>query len=253
MEPNNFNNEQNSQPMSAASAEMDAVLSATPQPQPEPNMMQAPAPKKKTNWMMILTILFAVLATGGIGFGAWAMMDGNTTVDKLEKQIVDLKAQNSTLLDQVAEAGDDTVIDIDVNSNTPAVDTEDYIYVGEWGLKIKKIESLNQIKYKFVSTYVSGLKFEIESLCVTGVYDTEGMYAFNNIDDGAYVCLSQNFGSGAGVYSDEVKESQYPEGEFYVQGPQAVYSTDEEDKKVETESVRVIKEWLSNADYRSKI
>ena len=58
---------------------------------------------KKSHGMLYGMILLAILAAGGIGFGAWAMMDGNSQVAKKDEQISVLKKQNSELQDKVTE------------------------------------------------------------------------------------------------------------------------------------------------------
>ena len=63
--------------------------------------MDTPA-KKSGHGMLIGLILCILLAIGGIGFGVWAMIDGNTQKTNLEKQISNLQTQNSQLLEQVA-------------------------------------------------------------------------------------------------------------------------------------------------------
>lgn len=67
--------------------------------------------EKSSKGMLFGLILCAVLAVGGIGFGVWAMIDGNTRTDSLNSQITSLREQNSNLLDQVG----DIVTDEDVN------------------------------------------------------------------------------------------------------------------------------------------
>ena len=80
-----------------------------PEP-PKENLMAAGTKEKKGGkGMLIGLILCLLLATGGIGFGVWAMMDRSTTKDNLNAQIVSLKAQNSELLEQAGN----TVIDED--------------------------------------------------------------------------------------------------------------------------------------------
>ena len=49
--------------------------------------------------MLLGLILCLILAAGGIGFGVWTMMDGNTQKENLNKQIADLKAQNPDIPD----------------------------------------------------------------------------------------------------------------------------------------------------------
>lgn len=59
--------------------------------------------KKGGNGMMIGMILAIILAVGGIGFGVWAMMDGNSQKAQLNQQIDTLKQQKSALEKQVEE------------------------------------------------------------------------------------------------------------------------------------------------------
>lgn len=69
------------------------------------NMMAAPANEKKKSGsgMLIGLILCLLLAVGGIGFGVWMMMDGNTQKDALNQQISVLKKQNNELQKQIDE------------------------------------------------------------------------------------------------------------------------------------------------------
>lgn len=59
--------------------------------------------KKGGNGMLIGMILAIILAVGGIGFGVWAMMDGNNQKAQLNQQIDTLKQQKSALEKQVEE------------------------------------------------------------------------------------------------------------------------------------------------------
>ena len=45
----------------------------------------APAPKKKNSTMALVIILLVLIALGGIGFGVWAIMDGNARVETAKK------------------------------------------------------------------------------------------------------------------------------------------------------------------------
>ena len=67
------------------------------------NMMAEGSEKKKGgNGMLYGMILCAILAVGGIGFGVWAMMDGNSQVAKKDEQISTLKKHNSELQEQLS-------------------------------------------------------------------------------------------------------------------------------------------------------
>lgn len=57
-------------------------------------------PKKKTGPVLGMMLL-VILALGGVGFGVWEMMDGNTQKDALNQQISALKKQNSELQEKI--------------------------------------------------------------------------------------------------------------------------------------------------------
>ncbi len=161
MEPNNMNsagmpNMQNQPGMGSQSVGQNAMeqalaeTSASPAPASVP--MGAPV-KKSGKGMLYGMIVFMILAIGGIGFGAWAMMDGNTQKANLEKQISDLRAQNNLLQEQIAEGSGSSDDD---GGNTSAINPEDYIYVGEWGIKIKKPDNLEYVDYSFENAISDG-------------------------------------------------------------------------------------------------
>jgi len=144
MGPNNVVGTPNVQNQPVAPSGADAVEQALASMPMESNPNTPPmgmTQKKSGKGMLYGMIIFAILAIGGISFGVWAMLDGNSKVANLEKQVTDLRAQNNKLLEQLAESGTaDTDIDVD-DGSTSSVNPEDYIYVGEWGLKIKKPEN----------------------------------------------------------------------------------------------------------------
>jgi hypothetical protein len=128
----------------------EQVAVAQVEPAAAGSVVAEPEKSKKGHGMLIGLILCLLLAAGGIGFGVWEMMDGNTQKDNLNKQITDLKAQVNDLKDKLASASDSNGGDAPVDSNTGNnVDTADYIYIGEWGIKIKIPEGLDVDSYAF--------------------------------------------------------------------------------------------------------
>ncbi|MDO4747513.1 MAG: hypothetical protein Q4A70_04240 [Candidatus Saccharibacteria bacterium] len=215
-------------------------IGATSQaPQTAPINPSKNKPKKNTG--IILGVIFLILlAAGGAGFGTWAYLSGNQEKEQLNSRIEELKQQN----DKLQEELDSTSTTID-NDSTEATNTEEYVYVGKWGVKFKIPDQLKRVKYSFYNEYHSGFKFETDSLCVSG-QSKEGIYRFNNTIDGAYVCISRNYGAGAGVENENVPQYLiHPEGEYFIQNPQAVISLDEESKAVELESLELIRSMLS--------
>lgn len=83
---------------------MQSVQPAMPVEPVVPVAPAVPQPeKKKSNTLLLLVILFAVLAAGGIGFGVWAFMNGNSEKDKLNSQITNLRQEITILTEKNAE------------------------------------------------------------------------------------------------------------------------------------------------------
>ena len=223
-------------------------------PAPEPNMMaQGVSEKKKGKGMLYGMILCAVLAIGGIGFGVWMMMDGNTQKETLNTQISALKQQNNELQEKLSNV---TTATTDTDTDTSTINTADYIYVGEWGLKIKIPENLKRVGYNYVgrsddvyrNLYVSGVSedsdglpdFANTSMNPLGI----GAVARYSLDADPEVSSSEYLGKL--VFSDE----KYG---YYYGSPQAYYSGDENKKELEIKSIEIIKEMLTNPENYSKI
>ncbi len=58
---------------------------------------------KKSKGMIIGMVVLALLATGGIGFGVWAMMDGNSQKEQLNGKISDLESEIVQKNDKISE------------------------------------------------------------------------------------------------------------------------------------------------------
>ncbi len=64
---------------------------------PKDSILQDSGTKKGGKGAIIGMVIFAILALGGIGFGVWVWMDGNTQKDALNSQISALEQQNNDL------------------------------------------------------------------------------------------------------------------------------------------------------------
>lgn len=100
----------------ASGVQNQVVVSTTgpataPVNQVEPNSTET-EPKKPSKVTLILAIIFAVLAVGGIGFGIWAVLDGNVQKEQLQLQIANLDKQNSELKEELEKSsgGDDSEV-----------------------------------------------------------------------------------------------------------------------------------------------
>ena len=215
---------------------------------PKDSIVQDSGKEKGGKGAVVGMIIFAILALGGIGFGVWAWMDGNTQKDALNTQISTLKQQNEELAEKINDG--DTIINIDTDGNE--INTADYIYVGEWGIKIKIPETLSNVSYVVDSWDEEN--FAGTSLCVTGAttgHDTAPSFVKFMLNGGMYVCLSKNTKS-LSAEDGGVANQTFPVGEFYVQGPQTT-SGDESDEEWEVESAEALKAMLNDEANRSTI
>lgn len=208
--------------------------------------------ERKTGWVLALILLF-IIAAGGVGFGVWIYLDSNTQKDQLNSQINDLQQQNAELQDELASSNNTT---INIDANGEAVNTADYIYVGEWGMKIKVPENLNNVSYKFSHGYAEGVG-ETTSVTVSGVLG-EGMQKF------ADFTYNQ---SGLGIVTEFSKETAGSEcvssrmvfsNDEYIycySHPQVLYSLGdpESDSESEASAVDAIEGMLLNAENYSAI
>ena len=60
-----------------------------------------PAKKSSKTGIILGFVLLALIAAGGVGFGVWAMMDGQTQREQLTVKIEDLQKQNDELKENV--------------------------------------------------------------------------------------------------------------------------------------------------------
>ena len=63
-------------------------------------------PKKKSHAMAFVVVLLVITTACGIGFGVWAMMDGNSRVAKKDEQIASLNSQITSLQQEKSELSD---------------------------------------------------------------------------------------------------------------------------------------------------
>ena len=151
MQPNNIGNQPAGPAaeagMASAGAPVNAASAAPKSPDPTfdngPSVVEGKG-GKKTGWIIGL-VLMALIAAGGVGFGVWAWMDGNTQKDALNEQISSLKQQNNSLQEQLTEL-QNTVEEYE--SSSDEVETETVVV--EWGdAKAEVIDGVFYIKDKY--------------------------------------------------------------------------------------------------------
>ncbi len=131
------NNVQNGAPVSAQPVKTAPVA---PQPATAAPVKETPkkdnlfenAPKKRGKGMVIGLVICILLATAGIAFGVWTMMDSRKQKDALNEQISTLKTQNSELMNKlnITNATNSSVTDTGNDYNNPIIkaDNEEEIY-----------------------------------------------------------------------------------------------------------------------------
>lgn len=124
-------------PVPTPTPEPVATPELEPKPKEEQNMMAAGTPKKNNKGMILGMVFLAILAIAGIGFGVWTMLDSNTQKDQLNSQITALKAQNSELLDKLADS------EAEIEAETEIEDTEEQKTISLWPA------TMGEIGYKF--------------------------------------------------------------------------------------------------------
>ena len=256
----------NSEPMKAgASSEMAAERVVVAEAAPTPTK------KKGVNGMLVGLILCLVLAIGGVGFGVWAMMDGNTRVDELNNRIDILQAKNSEYMENLAELCDDgnendgdgeESFDDEKNDDdggesviSDSTNGDGYIYIEEWGLKIKIPENLKIISYKY-GFDGEHTEFVIWGVDCSATWGCQYFPDFANSDKNEY-----GIGNIVRYYkNEELSEQSAPtllfsddKYNYYGYHPQAIWSSSEWEIGWESDSTKLIWYILKNPDNYSAI
>lgn len=205
---------------------------------------------RKTGWVLAI-ILLLLIAAGSVGFGVWAYMDGNNTKNSLNAQINTLQKQNSELQTQIDNLAGTISVDTDGNE----VNTADYIYVGEWGIKIKVPESLSQVSYLFDSRadesnaeylYVNG---------VSGEYGTVPSFV-NTSTQEFWLGVLNRYPSGSAEEMPTGMRGTFVttiSGYDYYYGHPQNATTDSDEQDLELKTVGEIQDMLTNVDNYSAI
>ncbi len=222
--------------------------------------------------LKITTIVMSIIALCGIGFGIYGMIQKNSSIADLKVQIKNEDGTTTTIetpkIETTTVNGDTTVTITD--SNVTTENPEDYIYVGEWGLKIKIPEGLDKVGYSLQQALIGIGQTAITSLSVTGVKGFDGrlpgfvsenfrLGVVTRVLKGSFDDIGTNggasepnenekaCGTGIGylVYSDGTYNYCYHH-------PQGLYSTGDELQGLEIESANLVQDMLRNSNNYSK-
>ena len=194
------------------------------------------SPKKCKHLPIIIVLI--ILAVAGIGFGGfelWQNMQKNTEIDSYKNQIALKDEEISKLNLQKTESDNPTI------SPEQQPSSNDYIYVGEWGVKIKIPENLKGISYIYDNH--SHLSLCVNGIANGGQYAPEFADIYKNVD--GLGCITQY---ASGELAEEQKQgASFSNGDLYLiySHPQAVYSIDKDEQNWEAESANLIQEMLT--------
>ena len=204
--------------------------------------------KPKINKGVIVgMVCLALLAVGGISFGVWAMMDGNAKVTKKNEQIAEL---NSKLTEEKQSVSDEVAMEDDGTSDV--IKTADYIYVGEWGLKIKIPENLKLISYDYIrnsngpAVVVVGANYN-DKTWPEGLIEHFGIQGLGSV---------QRYNKGAEIAPTSPPSFVFSDDDYdyYYHSPQELYqATSEEEIERQNNVVKLVKEMFTTSSNYSKI
>ncbi|MBR2709551.1 hypothetical protein IKE72_00525 [Candidatus Saccharibacteria bacterium] len=211
-------------------------------------------PKKKSHAMVITLILLAILAVGGTGFGIWAWTNGDAQNKKNEDEIITLRTElknTQEALDKIAAEKEEN---IEIKKEEEKKEDEnikeaDYIYIGDWGIKIKKPEDLSIIEYSFTKGDTYG-----DILRVSGAKEKS---------NGAIPAYAHLDASVGGIVRADSDDGFYPYGElvytdksgkkYYYESPNGIPNIPESDMGLWGEVRTIFKNTLTNPGNFSEI
>ncbi|MDO4753323.1 MAG: hypothetical protein Q4A36_03795 [Candidatus Saccharibacteria bacterium] len=216
--------------------------------------------QKSGTGLKIATAIACLVAVCGIGFGVYGMIrssekdnqisEKDGQISELKVQVEDFNGKITTLETEKIETTDEngttvTIVDSPVKNENP----EDYIYVGEWGVKIKISDNLSNISYEFLG---DGYSRSCRSLGLSASTRGDGSKP-------SFVKTGGDKGEYLGYVMRCPKEDLYPYGSninisdpaynyYYERIQYSITQTD-----WESESVDAIKNMLTNPDNYSAI
>ena len=178
-----------------------------------------------------------------------------------------MREQNSELADRLEEIEETSNSGSSDGASDSAPISDEYIYVNDWGLKIKIPDGLKNVDYKFRQ-----IDNNISSLSVVGVANSEQMFDFadfekNSVGLGNVHRAPEDYYSDAIASDDSVRECGFDSGlvfnsngyNYCFSGPQVLYTADYANIndatliELEIDSTNLIREMLANPDNYSKI
>ena len=229
-----------------------------------PEIEKAPQPKSNTG-LIVGMILCAVLGASGLSYGLYSNYVATKTVSDFKIEIKNDDDTTTPISEDKVEIEYDTKT-ITVNDDVALqniVNSKDYVYIGDWGLKIKKPEnpSLAHIDYYYSTEPAMSLEgnysYGGSTVCFTGVVSysqvANSYQDYARPDGTAWLyCISRAPESFEGTFASSSfgqKDRAFMNKDgynYWEQTPQDFFSTDEDTVFVETQTVEIFKQMLSN-------
>lgn len=198
-----------------------------------------------------ILILMSLITVCGIATGVAGVAFGIKF--KSQKQLLESKTQTKQIVEKVKSKKKKIKNQLDNKKIAEPVSVDNHILIQEWGVKIKIPDDLMSVSYEF--SHQAGF----QKLCASGV--KKGSQYFpdfanstkNNNYLGCIMRFPKDFASVPGGDGQDVlaelskmppvfRQDQY---NFIYRSPQAVFSPDPEEAKLEVESVRLIREMFN--------
>ncbi len=201
-------------------------------------------------WVIIALSFCTVVSVIFAGFALSRYAGRQNQINELSKE---LEAQKALVAKYAAQVGQI----VDDSSHAGYIDgkkvtTQDFIYIGEWGLRFYIPSELTQITYTYKTDVVEGIDglpvSQTEMLCVTGVPRSATRipeYVSLGVEGAPLGCVTKQPDNNLGT--DSTAKSVYQDGTSYFiyHAPQGVKSVREEDREWEETAIKLIQDLLS--------
>ncbi len=271
-----FNNSDSNPAPTPFDASTPAANQVNPAPTPEPNPTPAPNPivltgspknavppmnalPQKKHTTLILVIILVILALIGAGVGVFALISNMDNGDDRADQTQQTPVVGDKTTDTEPETSN--VADSEVSSQAPTQgesSSTDYIYIGEWGIKIKIPENLKQVSYLFSNfdnreaLYINGLTSSAQYVpsFADASQHSSGLGALGRHHVSEVVEGEAKVGGQVSISDEKINPGEivFVDGDYFYTylSPQAVKSENEQDRALELETAEIIKLMLQN-------
>lgn len=223
--------------------------------------------KKPCDKRVIAIVVLVILAIGGVGFGVFGMVTKSQANQRADALDVELGQKNEALKQAEEKLGAEVQIEPEEKNeedgkapiaNVQVSAARDYIYIGEWGIKIKIPENLHTVSYTFLGGrendmlsvsgvicdkgqchYVPDFLEEAERGSGLGILGRDRKSDYASIEEDGVKTVVEKDGSWISNNVVVFEDDEY----YYVyEHPHGVTSINESEKQWEVDSVEAIGE-----------